>query len=248
MSLLLLELLLAHLLGDFLLQPTKWVKDKQKKKIKSKYLYYHIGIHFLLSLLLTRFDPTYYTALFFMAIFHGLIDVAKLYFEKPKTAKSWFFIDQALHFMTILCVVNLFYPFSLITAIDTFYQPKNMALAVALLLVTYVTAIMQRVLLSRWTKEITTDKKMNTNYAGMYIGILERLFVFLFVVMNFWSGIGFLLAAKSIFRFGDLRRSKDIALTEYILIGTLLSFGFAILFGMLYHFFIHNFTYETPIA
>jgi len=41
-----------------------------------------------------------------------------------------------------------------------------------------------------------------------------------------------LIAAKSVFRFGDLRESKNRKLTEYILIGTLLSFGIAIATGM----------------
>jgi hypothetical protein len=40
------------------------------------------------------------------------------------------------------------------------------------------------------------------------------------------------LAAKSVFRFGDLKESKDRKLTEYILIGTLLSFGIAIASGI----------------
>ena len=63
--------------------------------------------------------------------------------------------------------------------------------------------------------------------------MLERLFVFIFVITGNWEGIGFLLAAKSVFRFGDLKESKDRKLTEYILIGTLLSFGIAIATGML---------------
>lgn len=63
--------------------------------------------------------------------------------------------------------------------------------------------------------------------------MLERLFVFIFVITSNWEGIGFLLAAKSVFRFGDLKESKDRKLTEYILIGTLLSFGIAIATGML---------------
>src|SRR5699024_1678830 len=58
-----------------------------------------------------------------------------------------------------------------------------------------------------------------------YIGMLERVFIFVFIITGNWEGIGFLLAAKSIFRFGDLKDSKDRNLTEYILIGTLLSFG-----------------------
>lgn len=66
----------------------------------------------------------------------------------------------------------------------------------------------------------------------MYIGIIERILVFVFIVTNHWEAIGFLLAAKSVFRFGDLKRAKDRRLTEYILVGTLLSFGLAILSGM----------------
>ncbi|HLV52538.1 MAG TPA: hypothetical protein VKY29_00860, partial [Cryomorphaceae bacterium] len=52
-----------------------------------------------------------------------------------------------------------------------------------------------------------------------------------------WAAIGFLMAAKSIFRFGDLTRAKDRRLTEYILIGTFLSFGIALAVGMLYRYF-----------
>ena len=52
--------------------------------------------------------------------------------------------------------------------------------------------------------------------------------------MGQFAGIGFLVATKTIFRFGDLTSSKDRKLTEYILIGTLLSFGLAIIFGVTY--------------
>jgi hypothetical protein len=54
------------------------------------------------------------------------------------------------------------------------------------------------------------------------------------VVSNHWEAIGFLMAAKSVFRFGDLKESTDRKLTEYILIGTFVSFGLAILTGILY--------------
>jgi hypothetical protein len=46
--------------------------------------------------------------------------------------------------------------------------------------------------------------------------------------------VGFLITAKSVFRFGNLKESKDRQLTEYILIGTLLSFGIAIITGIIY--------------
>ena len=63
--------------------------------------------------------------------------------------------------------------------------------------------------------------------------MLGGLLGFVFVLSGHWEGIGFLIAAKSVFRFVDLRESKDRKLTEYILIGTLLSFALAITTGML---------------
>ena len=42
-----------------------------------------------------------------------------------------------------------------------------------------------------------------------------------------------MLAAKSIFRFGDLRQSDDKMRTEYVLLGTLFSFTLTIMLGLL---------------
>lgn len=70
--------------------------------------------------------------------------------------------------------------------------------------------------------------------AGKYIGILERLFVFAFFASGHPEAVGFLIAAKSVFRFGDLKEAKSRKLTEYVLIGTLISFGIAILTGIIF--------------
>ena len=45
------------------------------------------------------------------------------------------------------------------------------------------------------------------------------------------EGIGVLLAAKSVFRFGELTKAKEVKTTEYVMIGTLSSFTIAILLG-----------------
>ena len=92
-----------------------------------------------------------------------------------------------------------------------------------------------KTIISKWDlKEYNEESSLEN--AGAYIGILERLFVFMFIITNHWEGVGFLIAAKSVFRFGDLSKAKDRKLTEYILIGTLLSFGLAILFGVGYEY------------
>lgn len=231
-----LTLVLAHLVGDFLLQPTSWIKDKKKNKIKSKFLYFHLLVHFVLLLLVTKFNTKYFFALIVIVGSHFAIDCTKLYFEKKKTTKAWFFIDQLMHLAVIAAVVRFYYPF--IIEFEIMYRVQNLALLTALITVTYMSAIVLKLLLSKWSDQISTNHNDDTNNAGKYIGILERLFIFFFVVINFWEGIGFLLAAKSIFRFGDLKESKDVKLTEYILIGTLLSFGLGILCAMVYKYFV----------
>jgi hypothetical protein len=53
------------------------------------------------------------------------------------------------------------------------------------------------------------------------------------VATGHFEAIGFLIAAKSIFRFGDLKEAKDLKMTEYVLIGTLLSFGIATVISLI---------------
>lgn len=223
-----LKFTLAHLVGDFLLQPDAWVSNKKKHKIKSKFLYFHTLIHFILLLILTGFRREFLMGIIILTFAHFAIDCAKLYTEKKKFGKIYFLGDQVLHFAVIAAVVNYYFPFKV--NFNSLFNTQNLLLLTALITTTFVASVVLKVFL----KDMNPVKDKTTNYAGKYIGILERLFIFLFVIINFWEGIGFLLAAKSIFRFGDLKENKDIRLTEYILIGTLLSFGIGILIGLTY--------------
>lgn len=62
---------------------------------------------------------------------------------------------------------------------------------------------------------------------------MERFLILTFILTETMEGIGFLLAAKSIFRFGDLNKAQELRTTEYILIGTLTSFVIAISIGLI---------------
>ncbi|MBD3316553.1 MAG: DUF3307 domain-containing protein [Chitinivibrionales bacterium] len=64
---------------------------------------------------------------------------------------------------------------------------------------------------------------------GRYIGQLERSLVMLLLLIGQANGIGFLFAAKSILRFGEIKDSHQRKMAEYIIIGTFLSFGWALL-------------------
>jgi hypothetical protein len=222
------KLLLAHLIGDFILQPTSWVIDKETNKYRSIYLYLHTFLHFILAwVLVGKLEFVWFATC--LAVSHGFIDFLKLNFQTSKTKRIWFSVDQILHFLVIV-VITLIYSNNQIDL--KFFGNQFWIVFTGFILLTKPTSIIIKNIISIWTPESKTDDDSLQN-AGNYIGILERLFVFCFILMGHFDAIGFLLAAKSIFRFGDLKEAKDRKLTEYVLIGTLLSFGIALLIGLL---------------
>jgi hypothetical protein len=228
------KLLLAHLLGDFLLQPTSWVLDKESKKQKSKYLYIHTFLHGILAWLFVGEMAFGWFALA-LAISHGFIDFLKLQFQNKKTKRNWFLLDQILHLVTIMIIASLYKKLS----VDyTVFNDQFWILITGILFLTKPSSIIIQNIISVWTPESKNKNDDSLENAGNYIGIFERLFVFCFILTGHFEAIGFLLAAKSIFRFGDLKEAKDRKLTEYVLIGTLLSFGLALLTGLLVQNFI----------
>lgn len=69
---------------------------------------------------------------------------------------------------------------------------------------------------------------------GETIGFLERSIIFVLLFLNAPTGIGLLITAKTIFRFGEINKASDNRKeVEYILIGTLLSFFLGTLISLL---------------
>ncbi|KFF02162.1 DUF3307 domain-containing protein [Chryseobacterium luteum] len=225
------KLILAHLFGDFILQPDSWVADKERRKLKSPYLYLHVLIHTVLSFVFLWNTDLWWVSLVIGST-HFIIDASKLIFQTVKNKKRWFFIDQMLHILVIAGISFYFKEFSF-----GFLQNQEvLKILMAALFLTTPASIFIKILLSSWTPVPETQSSLQTeslSSAGKYIGILERLLVFTFIMVNHWEGVGFMVAAKSVFRFSDLAQAKQRKLTEYVLIGTLLSFGMAVLTGIL---------------
>ncbi|MEM5566357.1 DUF3307 domain-containing protein [Psychroserpens sp. AS72] len=232
MLILFIKLILAHLIGDFLFQPEKWVKHKNKHKHTSKYLYLHILVHVVALMVVLLFDTRYWLGFLIIIISHYLIDLLKLHLRTKKNNRWLFAVDQLAHLIVIALVVNIYEPY--FSKLLDYNFNKILLLLACLIAVTTMASIVMKTIISKWKIEDKDDKEDSLEDAGAYIGMLERVFVFLFIILGFWEGVGFLLAAKSIFRFGDLSRAKDRKLTEYVLIGTLLSFGLAMVIGLLY--------------
>ena len=232
---LLVKLLLAHLLGDFLLQPDKWVAAKESKKLKAWQLYAHGFIHFLLIMLLV-WDINFILWALLLAILHLIIDMFKITRRKQASRSILFFVDQGMHLVSIFLIWALYHGTSL--PFYLFNDVRVVSLLTLFIFITTPASIIIKVSISKWTPHTEDIYDSSLQNAGKYIGILERILIVVFILIGQWQGVGFLLAAKSIFRFGDLKESKDRKLTEYILIGTLLSFGIAILSALACQYFI----------
>ena len=91
-------------------------------------------------------------------------------------------------------------------------------------------SILLGLFLKQWTPPSFNSQSLPK--AGQRIGYIERILILTFVHVGSFDGVGFLLAAKSVFRFGELNKAKEIQTTEYVLIGTFASFTIAILIGI----------------
>ncbi len=231
---LLLLLLLAHLAGDFLLQSQAWVRSKESRHHLSPAVYLHSGLHGLLALaaLLVGAQPLLPAGLAAMviAVTHLAIDIAKSY--APPRAR-YFLLDQALHIGVLLVVWALLIesPVWLVGLGGWLLQPAPLLVALGYLLVLRPTSILIALIMQRWSRQVDTSGMLAD--AGARIGMLERFLVLTFVLADQLVPIGFLLAAKSVLRFGELREDRDRKLTEYVLLGTMLSFALTLCLGIL---------------
>jgi len=228
-----LKFLLAHIIGDFCFQPDHWVADKRRHKFRSKKLYVHLLIHAAALATVLGFDIRYWWGFLVIIASHYLFDLGKVYLEKDRHALWYFSIDQLLHVTLLAVVAHTYEPFNI--SVSVLFDTYSLLFITSLAMVVFIPAVIIRMLIAQWGPETRNLPEASLIKAGRFIGILERLLVFVFIVTDHWEAVGFLLAAKSIFRFGDLREGKDRKLTEYVLIGTLLSFGSAILIGLAYN-------------
>lgn len=234
---LLLKLLLAHLIGDFFLQPQSWVEDKETKKLKSPKLYLHIAVHLVLLFLLV-WDASLWIMILLIGFSHYIIDVLKLLLQDTYNRRLLFFGDQLLHLVVIFTAYSWYSEHSF--SWDRIVTEHHLLMVICLMFLTIPVSIFMKVIFSKWNIAKLTEGKKSLKDAGKYIGVLERVLVFVFVILDHWEAVGFLITAKSVFRFGDLTAAKQRKLTEYVLIGTLISFGIAILTGLIYLAVVQN--------
>jgi hypothetical protein len=116
-----------------------------------------------------------------------------------------------------------------IPAYINLFSAKEMLIVMGLLICLKPTNVMIRACLSSMNLNVPSDSDgKNLEKAGRWIGSIERTLAFVLVLLGQFTAIGFIIAAKSVLRYGE----KDTYKAEYVLIGTLLSFGIAVLLAV----------------
>lgn len=233
----LVRLILAHVLADFFLQPGSWVSRKWRGNIRDSRFWMHTGVVGLTAYLLLMQWANWQIPLILM-LCHALIDSIKIWVGKD-TSRA-FVLDQLAHLLVILVAWYWFFldRGALSVLLVLMSEREDIWLVITgYLLNTMPLSVLIRYLTARWQREVgeqgIAPENSGLTDAGKYIGIVERLLIFTFILFGEMRAIGFLLAAKSVFRFGDLKDSSDRKKTEYILLGTLISFTASILSGLL---------------
>jgi hypothetical protein len=147
----------------------------------------------------------------------------------------WFIGDQILHIITIVilwfCLRKLniaaFQENSWELILNDHYK-KGLILLTGLAIGLSGVGIVLKYQMSEFALTIAAQARKGLPKGGKTIGILERLLVFMFVLSGKPEGVGFVIAAKSVFRIGELTRKEDRDHAEYIMIGTLRSFTYAL--------------------
>ncbi|HHT9077886.1 TPA: DUF3307 domain-containing protein, partial [Flavobacterium psychrophilum] len=198
---------------------------KNENGFKSQFLLKHTFITFICSWLMS-FDVNFVFCALSISIIHYIIDGLK----KSLTSRFSFFIDQSLHLVIIglfVWIFDQYFESNLIWNISI--DIKWLAIILGYLICVKPANIFIRETFVAGKIESISDTTVELKNAGKLIGILERILVLTFVIIGKLEVVGFLIAAKSILRYKDTNTIK----TEYVLIGTMLSFGIAMMIGLL---------------
>lgn len=230
-----LTLLCAHFLADFPLQPD-WLLER---KNKIWVLIAHILIVTAMAALFL--GAIHLPILAIIAVTHLIADYIKV--NHCEDTLETFLFDQTIHIVVILAAAVLFpaafaggvWP-AMPAPATAFYLTGLTLLTGVIVSVTTGGILIAKILAPLSEQLNSTDESDATGglvNGGKYIGWLERALVFLLVSVGAPAGVGFLITAKSILRIGEVKDGADRKLAEYIIIGTFLSFGWALFIAYL---------------
>jgi hypothetical protein len=239
-GILLMLLVMAHIAADFIFQTKKMVEQKQPFK---GWMLLHILIVASTTFILTQ----NWKITLIIGITHWLIDSLKLFLQKKNAYKNknnlLFIGDQLLHILIILLVWG--WSENLFDGIIKTVQIGLNSYQIILTVFSYVFVIWPTAYIIKFATQdlVKPNAQQNQNqqkqqypqetdieHGGKRIGQYERIIILTFVLLGKYEAIGFLITGKSIIRFAQ--RDEKLK-SEYVLVGTMMSYGISILIGVL---------------
>ena len=223
-------LLLAHVIADFLAQTDAMVRRK------SEPLMFALHIAIVFALTCGALGGHWELALGIGAA-HLVIDAVKVWGLPAAWRDSLpaFLLDQAAHVIT-LCVGSFLVPDALSTGVWDGYTMHLLSpaiLSIGAIVSIWGGGYAVGLLMKPYTDQFAPDEAGPTaeglENAGRMIGKLERGLIFLFLCVGEATATGFLIAAKSVLRFDTASKGQKAG--EYVIIGTLASFGWGLATG-----------------
>jgi len=236
-----LAIYLAHLLTDFVFQTSRLISKKRRGDWRGYVI--HGVTHYVLVLATVALAdphrlaiPSFQVVAVSLSVIHLLVDWAKVSSIKSRLLPDnalVFLLDQAIHLLTVIGAVFFLVHPSVQTLVFWLTRIRSLQEKILLVTVVYVLVIfgggylIRALIAPLWKEEqgketIEHEEVIN---AGLYIGWLERFLVLTALFLQSPATVGFILAAKSIARYPEL---KSVRFAEYFLIGTLLSVAIAI--------------------
>lgn len=220
----LVALFFAHVLADYVFQTNKMAT----RKGEFLFLAYH-GIVVLGTAIIATGSIA--GPVFVLTAMHVLTDWIKTQFNDGINAHI---SDQLVHLVTLVGVAG-FAPDLWQTGIwgnAPHFVSHILLLLAGAVYVTRAGGFAIGILMAPYGPAFSKDSLPG---GGKMIGLLERGLIYVLILAGLPIGIGFLVAAKSVLRFetakeGDLTENRKRS--EYVIIGTLASFGWAILVSL----------------
>jgi hypothetical protein len=178
-----------------------------------------------------------------IALLHWLIDSIKMELTKNEKHQSiaLFVGDQLLHVAVIIAVWA--YTQNNWLALAKSFSLPLWNYPIGLIMLGYTVVIWPMGYLIRFATQ-SINKQVNATpgngedkieHGGKLIGQFERIIILTFVLLQQYEAIGFLITGKSIIRFAQ--RDENLR-SEYVLVGTMMSYAFSIITGVLINWLI----------
>jgi hypothetical protein len=240
----------AHFLGDFVFQSDTDAARKKEPLILFKHAFIVAATGYLFCGIWDLWQIP-----MVILLSHSLMDYMKA--KSGEESVCAFLLDQGIHLAVITAIVILIVTTEIIplNKTSTFWVGllgkeflESLILASGLAVSIKAGGILVGLAVKPFTDQLKNEKKPDCpgkavigrgfEKGGKIIGYLERAMIFLFMLTGQPGSIGFLIAAKSILRFGEIKEPRNRLEAEYIIIGTFMSFGYGIFIAYATRFFL----------